>query len=147
MVNKWTKSPKGWWSNVNSSPRGMDDDQSCIQMDEQPKSPTGGQKTKLTYKWMVQSIVIPKMEGQRPKFPMGGQKTKVTYGGQSKVKSSLRENNNDQSHLHEDRATYWRFFGIWIKIMLTHIRHKLTVSDKAIRHKLTVTCKTINFHW
>ena len=32
------------------------------------------------------------------------------------------------------------------KIMLTHIRHKLTVLDKAIRHKLTVTCKTVSFH-
>ena len=39
------------------------------------------------------------MERQRPKSPMGGQETKVAYNGQSKVKSSLRENNNDQSHL------------------------------------------------
>ena len=46
------------------------------------------------------------MEGQRPKLPTSGQKTKVAYGGQSKIKSSLRENNNDQSHLCEDRATY-----------------------------------------
>ena len=45
------------------------------------------------------------MERQRPKSPTGGQKAKVAYDGQSKVKSSLRENNNDQSHLQVDERT------------------------------------------
>ena len=45
------------------------------------------------------------MERQRPKSPMGGQETKVAYNGQSKVKSSLRENNNDQSYLWVDGRT------------------------------------------
>ena len=31
--------------------------------------------------------------------------------------------------------------------MLTHIRHKLTASDKAIWHKLTGTGKTVSFLW
>ena len=33
-----------------------------------------------------------------------------------------------------------------IKIMLTHIRHKMTILDKAVRRKLTVTCKIVSFH-
>ena len=45
------------------------------------------------------------MERQRPKSPTGAKKTKVAYNGQSKVKSSLRENNNDQSQLRVDGRT------------------------------------------
>ena len=81
-------------------------------------------KTKVTYGWAIQCIVIPKREGQQPKSPIGGRTTKVTYrwtvqskallkregwwqkspmGGQSEVKSYTRGRDDDQSKVITER--------------------------------------------
>ena len=49
------KSPMEGWSNVKSSPKGKDNDQSHLWVDERPK---------VAYEWIVQHKVIPKREGQ-----------------------------------------------------------------------------------
>ena len=48
---------------------------------------------KVTYRWTVQSKVIPTKEEQRPKSPIGGR---------SKVKSSPTRKDYEQSHLWVD---------------------------------------------
>ena len=111
---QWPKLPMRGRSNVKSSPRGKDIDQSRLRMEDRPK---------VTYGWTVQHKVIPKREGQWPKSPMGGQTTKVTYGwtverkvipkregqrpksptgGWSNVKSSSRGKDNDKNCLWVD---------------------------------------------